>query len=214
MRKILRAAPVLLILCLISLIGLGFAYQATYESEENKILNNYVTINEGSSRSVIFEYTQEYDTETDDAGGVTFLMKVDTITDKIELNETPYELRLHDSSEDDNRYGLSAIASFPVLFEDSEKENACIFRFELRNGDDLLYYAEKGSGSTYTFVPASGSLSGVAEGTYDLYVCLVMSTESDLIDGEGPYIVVDKAEFADKFRNNDLSITFRAEALS
>ena len=41
-----------------------------------------------------------------------------------------------------------------------------------------------------------------------------MSTESDLIDGEGPYIVVDKAEFADKFRNNDLSITFRAEALS
>jgi len=213
MRKQYVIIALLLAVALVSFIGLGFAYQATYESGDNKILNNYVMINDGSSRSVIFEYTQDYDTETDDSGGVTFLMKVDSITDKIDLNTSAYELRLHDSLDDDNRYLLSAVASFPSLFEDPEKENECTFRFELRDGNTVLYYAE-GDEGTYTFVPATGSATGVLEGTYDLYVCLMMATESDLIDGEGPYIIVDKDEFADKFTTNSLSILFRAEALA
>ena len=214
MRKLYSTTATLIAVFLVSMIGLGFAYQATYESEENKILNNYVTINEGSSRSMIFEYTQDYDTETDDEGNVLFLMKVDAITDKIELNSTAYELKLSDSLADDNRYALSAVASFPTLFEDSEKTKGCEFRFELRDGSTLLYHAEEGSSDTYTFVPATGSATGVLEGTYDLYVCLMMNTESDLIAGEGPYIVVDKDEFADRFTTSNLSILFRAEALS
>ena len=207
-----------IILAAIALIGVGYAYQATVTSGANTIDYDYVTLNKDVPGTTMFEYTQDYDTYTNN-GVVTYRINTDGATDRIKLNDSPFQLKLEDSRETSNEYTLKVRAALPTLYEDDAGEDWCRFVFVLKDssGNESMGLNTVGSDEFSFFVDEDrmeGSVMGegttvstLTEGTYTLDVYLVMSSVGQVVGGMECGINVDKENFVDRFSASSFPIT-------
>ncbi len=103
----------------IAWIGIGFAFQSSYESENNGIEGRYVTINAGGSGSAVLDYVQYYDTVIADSTTLYYLPMING-TDLIKLNDSPYSVTISDG-DTNGTYNLVITSQLPTLFTQSVK---------------------------------------------------------------------------------------------
>ena len=212
MRKIIVIA-VLLILLLIPVIGFGYAYESSYESNQNALEGRYVVINSDNAGSAILSYTQGYDT-TVIGGHVVYRVPMQPGTDLVRLNSSSYGIEITDGNRGGS-YALSAEAELPTLFaSDTIGTGWCQFVFELVGGTELdpvkyLATTELGSdnkvGSVYTFRNADDTVASIAAGTYQLNIYLQMCSYGST-NANGTGLDVSEDNFVKRFDAQNFKI--------
>ncbi|MBR6910620.1 MAG: hypothetical protein IKN41_02025 [Candidatus Methanomethylophilaceae archaeon] len=221
--KNIRIIAIAILLIGVSLIGTGYAYQSSYESQSNIIEGQYVTLNEGVVSTSIMQYTQHYDTFVNGID-VTYSVPLEAGESRLKLTEDPFEITIKEKRENTGGYNLVVTSDLPTLFASGEKDSDswCQFLFVLTDKDNKEYYGltqlENGvAKSQYRFYePDTGSdnplghKTGEAvlgKGTYKLDIYLVMNAEAVSFNGISG-VPVDKELFVDKFETHDLTIRF------
>ena len=220
MNKI-RILAIAMLLIGVSLIGTGYAYQSSYESQNNTLEGQYVTLNYGVESSSLMNYTQHYDTFVNGTE-VTYSVPLPAGEIRQKLTSTPYEITITENKETTG-YRLLITSDLPTLYASSTKSAAswCQFMFVLSK-DNVEYYgltelANGLSKNEYRFYKAiddDESPIGYEEteslftaGTYKMDVYLVMHHESTTRDGISG-VPVDKTNFVDAFNTPDFTIKF------
>ena len=207
----------------ITWIGIGFAFQSSYESENNGIEGRYVTINAGGSGSAVLDYVQYYDTVIADSNTLYYLPMTNG-TDLIKLNDSPYGVTIDDGGSN-GTYSLVITSQLPTLFTQSVKKanEWCQFVFKLTKGENVYYgftaLTELSAGSQYTFYAAekndndstahADSEALITAGTYSLDVYLKTCEPAGTV-GDTTGIQVDKANFVNQFNLANFKIVFTA----
>jgi len=203
-------------------IGAGFAYQSSYESNDNGLDGQFVMINQGGTGSAVLNYVQEYDTVVS-GSNVYYYLPLDAGESSVKLNDDPYNLTITEKKVGGS-YRLVAESDMPDLFQTSEKGLAtwCQFVFKLTKGEDVYYGFTSLSntneaGTQYEFYHAEDDVfdewnhaenaATIAAGAYSLDVYLVMSTASETVE-DITGIQVDKENFVDRFSLNGFKIKF------
>ena len=203
-------------------IGAGFAYQSSYESNDNGLDGQFVTINQGGTGSAVLNYVQEYDTVVS-GSDVYYYLPLDAGESSVKLNDSPYSLTITEKKAGGS-YRLVAESDMPDLFQTSEKGLAswCQFLFKLTKGEDVYYGFTSLSntnvaGTQYSFYQAedddfdewahADDEATIAAGAYSLDVYLVMCVESETVE-DITGILVDKTNFVDQFDLDGFKIKF------
>ena len=205
----------------VSLIGTGYAYQSSYESQSNILEGQYVTLNYGAESSSILNYTQKYDTFVDGTS-VTYSVPLPAGEVRQRLTSSPVGITIDESRATDG-YRLVVTSDLPSLFASQQRtaENWCQFLFVLtKDGDEYYGLTELENGearSEYRFYRAvedddlprahEPGEAVIGPGTYSLDVYLVMNQESSIRNGIAG-VPVDKANFVDAFDTEGFSIRF------
>ena len=207
----------------IAWIGIGFAFQSSYESENNGIEGRYVTINAGGSGSAVLDYVQYYDTVIADSTTLYYLPMTNG-TDLIKLNNSPYSVTISDGNTN-GTYNLVITSQLPTLFTQSVK-NAnewCQFVFKLTKGVNSYYgittLTELAAGSQYSFYAAeqadndstahADEVASITAGEYTLDLYLKTCEAAGTVGGITG-IQVDKTNFVDQFNLANFKIVFTA----
>ena len=223
----LFALGIIAVIALVSLIGIGFAYQASYTSGNNSIGYDYVKLNEGQTGSAIVAYVQDFDTYTVN-GNVIYRLNLNEDEDVIQLNASTMNIVIDDSRTVSNRYNLTVTSEFPEIFEDSGRTKQCQFVFRLTEtfGDENTYYGlYDGTEDEFIFyldeqkltntIMGEGTTVGsLQSGTYHLDVFLKMYTAAtdDVIMGSG--VMVDGTRFVSAFDADSFPITFSLRSVA
>ena len=221
MRRI-RILAIAMLLIGVSFIGTAYAYQSSYESSENSLAGQYVTLNYGVESLSILNYTQKYDTFVD-GDNVTYSVPLAAGDIRQKLTSSPFEITIAENRETEG-YRLVVTSDLPSLFATDEKDldSWCQFVFVLTDDEDKVYYGltELANGvakSEYRFYKAvhddeaplahESSESRFGAGTYGLDIYLMMNQESVTQKGVAG-VPVDKTNFVDEFDTSDFSIRF------
>lgn len=213
----------IVVVCLITMIGVGLAYQSTYSSDSNAIDYEYVTINPGGDNSALIAHHQEYNTYVME--GITYyVMPLGNGQSVKWLNNTGYPVVI-DGSKDDRTYRLSLntvnegdddeTKLTALSWTDGLVSKRCYFVFTLTQigvQSPLTYYGlDPDNDGVYTLYNAlnegnGDTVSAISEGSYTLKLYLQMYEASEK-RADGSYgILVDKQAFVDKFTAVDMRI--------
>jgi len=203
-------------------IGAGFAYQSSYESNDNGLDGQFVTINQGGTGSAVLNYVQEYDTVVS-GSDVYYYLPLDAGESSVKLNDSSYNLTITEKKAG-GEYRLVAESDMPDLFQTSAKGLAswCQFVFKLTKGENVYYGFTSLSntnvaGTQYSFYQAEDDdydewahakdEATIAAGAYSLDVYLVMCVASETVE-DITGILVDKTNFVDQFSLDGFKIKF------
>jgi len=202
-----------LILLAIPAVSIGYAYESSYESNDNALDGRYVVLNSTNAGSAILSYTQGYDT-TVIGGNVVYRVPIGSDTDMIRLNSETYDIRITDGGRSGS-YVLSAEAPLPTLFaSDTVGTDWCQFVFELVGGteqDQLRYLArttldgDNVAGQIYTFRNADDTVAHIPAGTYGLNIYLQMSSMGSA-NQQGIGLDVSEDNFVERFKAQNVKI--------
>ncbi len=218
----MRIIAIALLLIGVSLIGTGYAYQSSYESQSNILQGQYVTLNYGVESTSIMEYTQHYDTFVN-GNDVTYSVPLEVGESRQKLTEDPFQITINEKNTSTEGYKLVVTSDLPTLFASTEKSEYywCQFLFLLTK-DKKEYYGltelENGvAKSQYRFyepdkdsdfpLDHKSDEATLGPGTYNLDIYLVMYEGASSFNGVSG-VPVDKENFVDKFRTDNLTIRF------
>ncbi len=207
----------------IAWLGVGFAFQSSYESQDNDLDGRFVTINEGGTGSAVLNYVQYYDTVIADESTLYYLPMVNG-TDLVKLNDSSYNVTISDGGYNGS-YNLVITSELPTLFTQSVK-NAngwCQFVFKLTKNANVYYgfttLTDLVAGSQYSFYAAENDdddstahaddVAMIPAGTYSLDVYLKTCEPADTVGGITG-VQVDKTNFVDRFNLSGFKIKFTA----
>ena len=220
--KRMRIVAVAMILVGISLIGTGYAFQSSYDSTQNDIDGQYVTINQGVSPSAILDYTQSYDTFVS-GSTVEYTVPLDAGEIMQKLNSSAFTVKIEEKGTTGS-YKLRITSALPSLFAAATKsaDSWCQFMFLLNDGTydyfGLTTLTGTTAGSEYRFYKSEATFEDplghnaseavFGAGTYTVDVYLVMHEYSETQSGGVDGVPVHKANFVDAFDLSNFTIRF------
>ena len=207
------AAAVVVLLAAVSLVGIAYAYSASYTLTDSSTENSFVTLTmtTGSDQpvgnNVLFTYEQGYDTYTDSGNNITYRLLADH--KRIKLNTDSYKLIIS-GTDDDGTYSIkAAMPVLPTLYEDDSQQKPCKFVLVLKGTN--TYEAELSAPGVTVFSNIGEGDGGLPLGTYTFDIYLELATTPSPHQGSDPCVAVSKAKFVDNFVTTNIDITFTAE---
>lgn len=222
MRRRITLPLVVIVLCLVSMVGVGYAYQSSITSGGNAVEGHYVTLTAENGSAAILNYTQEYDTYTDE-GDLYYILLIGEDEDTLKLNEEPYTITIEDST--DSTYNLRIDAPFnPLTWTQDLDTIRCEYYFEVTVGDAARpsYFGILDSGTEYKLYayelnqyeelvrPNALTEAALPTGTYHFDVYLKLHTVGMELSNGSTGVYVPKTEFVDQFVASGLEIEFTA----
>jgi len=219
--KYAKLLVAMLAIVAIAWLGVGFAYQSSYESDNNGLEGRFVTINQGGTGSAVLDYVQYYDTIIADEE-VFYYVPMDAGEDLIKLNDSAYAITISETGSD-GTYNFGVDCELPSLFTGStpQARDWCQFVFKLTKGEDVYYgfttLSDLTAGREFQFYAAeededdstahSEQVAGIVAGSYSLDLFLKMPKRATTI-GYITGIAVDKTNFVDEFHLENFTIRF------
>ncbi len=222
-KRIISLATIVVV-CLLTMVGVGLAYQSTYSSNSNGIDFEYVNLNSGGDNSAIIAHHQDYNTYVD-SGTTYYVLPLANGQSQKWINNAGYPVVI-DGSKDDRTYRLM-INTINVDAEEVETklsslewtdgmvEKRCYFVFVLTQIgvlDPASYYGldpdDDGVYSFYNYLNDGNgdTLSSIPEGSYALKLYLQMHETAEKRADSTYGILVDKISFVDRFTAVDMCI--------